>query len=106
MSNTLLGKTFYGSKLLLNDRLWHFYYGHASRLFTDFTCFHLLIVSCCGTHLDPCGTSKVPIFLCRSWALTVGTSMQVTSPVQWETTLKTLLGNGLQSAYELGPGKV
>lgn len=32
--------------------------------------------------------------------------MQVTSPVQWETTLKTLLGKGLQSSYELGPGKV
>eukprot|EP00850_Spirogloea_muscicola_P009205 SM000051S17565 [mRNA] locus=s51:433474:436882:+ [translate_table: standard] len=31
---------------------------------------------------------------------------QVTSPVQWETTLKLLLGRGLQSSYELGPGKV
>jgi [acyl-carrier-protein] S-malonyltransferase len=31
---------------------------------------------------------------------------QVTSPVQWETTLKTILGKGLQTSYELGPGKV
>nr|AAM64515.1 putative malonyl-CoA:Acyl carrier protein transacylase [Arabidopsis thaliana] len=31
---------------------------------------------------------------------------QVTSPVQWETTVKTLLSKGLQSSYELGPGKV
>lgn len=31
---------------------------------------------------------------------------QVTSPVQWETTVKTLLSKGLQKSYELGPGKV
>eukprot|EP00252_Welwitschia_mirabilis_P014822 TRINITY_DN32863_c0_g1_i1.p1 TRINITY_DN32863_c0_g1~~TRINITY_DN32863_c0_g1_i1.p1 ORF type:complete len:400 (-),score=81.09 TRINITY_DN32863_c0_g1_i1:200-1399(-) len=31
---------------------------------------------------------------------------QVTSPVQWETTLKTLLQKGLKNSYELGPGKV
>lgn len=31
---------------------------------------------------------------------------QVTSPVQWETTIKTLLTKGLQKSYELGPGKV
>ncbi|EFJ18856.1 hypothetical protein SELMODRAFT_111943 [Selaginella moellendorffii] len=31
---------------------------------------------------------------------------QVTSPVQWETTVKTLLSRGLENAYELGPGKV
>ncbi|KAL9235673.1 hypothetical protein vseg_010414 [Gypsophila vaccaria] len=31
---------------------------------------------------------------------------QVTSPVQWETTLKTLLNKGLKKSYELGPGKV
>lgn len=31
---------------------------------------------------------------------------QVTSPVQWETTVKTLLSRGLQKSYELGPGKV
>ncbi|GMY12611.1 malonyl CoA-acyl carrier protein transacylase-like [Fagus crenata] len=31
---------------------------------------------------------------------------QVTSPVQWETTVKTLLTNGLKKSYELGPGKV
>ncbi|PIM98734.1 Malonyl-CoA:ACP transacylase [Handroanthus impetiginosus] len=31
---------------------------------------------------------------------------QVTSPVQWETTVKTLLARGLQKSYELGPGKV
>lgn len=33
-------------------------------------------------------------------------AMQVTSPVQWETTLGDLLENGLQESYELGPGKV
>ncbi|KAG2552617.1 malonyl CoA-acyl carrier protein transacylase-like [Panicum virgatum] len=31
---------------------------------------------------------------------------QVTSPVQWETTVKTLMGKGLEKSYELGPGKV
>ncbi|XP_056175911.1 uncharacterized protein LOC115670224 isoform X2 [Syzygium oleosum] len=31
---------------------------------------------------------------------------QVTSPVQWETTIKTLLTKGLKKSYELGPGKV
>eukprot|EP00249_Psilotum_nudum_P018593 c26879_g1_i1 orf=354-1481(+) len=31
---------------------------------------------------------------------------QVTTPVQWESTIKTLVGKGLQSSYELGPGKV
>ncbi|CAH8287785.1 unnamed protein product [Eruca vesicaria subsp. sativa] len=31
---------------------------------------------------------------------------QVTSPVQWETTVKTLLSKGLKNSYELGPGKV
>jgi [acyl-carrier-protein] S-malonyltransferase len=30
----------------------------------------------------------------------------VTSPVQWETTLKTLLEKGLQQSYEIGPNKV
>ncbi len=32
--------------------------------------------------------------------------MQVTSPVQWETTIKTLLEKGLEKGYEVGPGKV
>ncbi|XP_042512457.1 malonyl CoA-acyl carrier protein transacylase isoform X2 [Macadamia integrifolia] len=31
---------------------------------------------------------------------------QVTSPVQWETTVKNLLAKGLKKSYELGPGKV
>ncbi|XP_015874650.2 uncharacterized protein LOC107411556 [Ziziphus jujuba] len=31
---------------------------------------------------------------------------QVTSPVQWETTINTLLSKGLKKSYELGPGKV
>ncbi|XP_006828113.2 malonyl-CoA-acyl carrier protein transacylase, mitochondrial [Amborella trichopoda] len=31
---------------------------------------------------------------------------QVTSPVQWETTVKTLMSKGLKKSYELGPGKV
>ncbi|XP_062210947.1 uncharacterized protein LOC133912297 [Phragmites australis] len=33
-------------------------------------------------------------------------AQQVTSPVQWETTVKTLMGKGLEKSYELGPGKV
>lgn len=31
---------------------------------------------------------------------------QVTSPVQWETTINTLLQKGLQKSYEVGPNKV
>ena len=31
---------------------------------------------------------------------------QVTSPVKWENTMQTLLDRGLESAYEIGPGKV
>lgn len=31
---------------------------------------------------------------------------QVTSPVLWEDTLKTLFDKGLTSSYEIGPGKV
>ncbi|KAG6607341.1 Malonyl-CoA-acyl carrier protein transacylase, mitochondrial, partial [Cucurbita argyrosperma subsp. sororia] len=30
----------------------------------------------------------------------------MTCPVQWETTLKTLLNKGLRKSYELGPGKI
>jgi [acyl-carrier-protein] S-malonyltransferase len=30
---------------------------------------------------------------------------QLTAPVQWETTLKTLLDKGLQRSYEIGPNK-
>ena len=33
-------------------------------------------------------------------------SVQLTSPVQWEKTLQSLLEGGLQSSYELGPNKV
>ncbi|GBF89603.1 hypothetical protein Rsub_02321 [Raphidocelis subcapitata] len=33
-------------------------------------------------------------------------AQQLTSPVQWETTLKTLLEKGLEKSYEVGPGKV
>lgn len=31
---------------------------------------------------------------------------QVTSPVQWETTMQDVVKGGLETAYELGPGKV
>ena len=31
---------------------------------------------------------------------------QVTSPVQWETTMNNLVKDGIGTAYELGPGKV
>ncbi|XP_061960256.1 uncharacterized protein LOC133681136 [Populus nigra] len=44
-------------------------------------------------HADPATIKKI---LAR----------QVTSPVQWETTVKTLLAKGLKKSYELGPGKV
>ena len=33
-------------------------------------------------------------------------SFQVTSPVQWEGTLRTLLDRGLERSVELGPNKV
>lgn len=32
--------------------------------------------------------------------------MQVTSPVLWEASMKTLLEKGLQNSYEIGPNKV
>ncbi|KAL5986135.1 hypothetical protein ACLOJK_028125 [Asimina triloba] len=44
-------------------------------------------------HADPATIKKI---LAR----------QVTSPVQWETTLKNLLEKGVKKSYELGPGKV
>ncbi|KAJ9167501.1 hypothetical protein P3X46_022149 [Hevea brasiliensis] len=44
-------------------------------------------------HADPATIKKI---LAR----------QVTSPVQWETTVNTLLTKGLKKGYELGPGKV
>jgi [acyl-carrier-protein] S-malonyltransferase len=31
---------------------------------------------------------------------------QVTSPVQWETTVARLMERGMKEGYELGPGKV
>lgn len=33
-------------------------------------------------------------------------ALQLTSPVQWETSLQTLLEKGLTTSYEVGPGKV
>ncbi len=36
----------------------------------------------------------------------VWTAVQLTSPVQWETTMKTLLEKGLQQSFEVGPNKV
>lgn len=38
--------------------------------------------------------------------LTVAHAMQLTSPVQWQKTLETLLGKGLERSYEIGPNKV
>lgn len=32
--------------------------------------------------------------------------LQLTSPVQWESTVNTLLGKGLERSYEIGPNKV
>ena len=31
---------------------------------------------------------------------------QVTSPVQWQKSIETLLGKGLEASYEIGPNKV
>ncbi len=33
-------------------------------------------------------------------------SAQVTSPVMWELSMKTLLEKGMNKSYEIGPGKV
>jgi [acyl-carrier-protein] S-malonyltransferase len=33
-------------------------------------------------------------------------TQQVTAPVQWETIMKEMVGNGFEQGYELGPGKV
>lgn len=43
------------------------------------------------THA-PAGASPIP--------------SQVTSPVLWENTIKTLLEKGMSCSYEVGPGKV
>lgn len=32
--------------------------------------------------------------------------LQLTSPVQWEKSMNTLLGKGLERSYEIGPNKV
>ena len=32
--------------------------------------------------------------------------MQLTAPVQWEKSMHTLLGKGLERSYEIGPNKV
>lgn len=32
--------------------------------------------------------------------------LQLTSPVQWESTVNTLLAKGLERSYEIGPNKV
>lgn len=36
----------------------------------------------------------------------IGFLLQLTSPVQWESTVSTLLAKGLESSYEIGPNKV
>lgn len=33
-------------------------------------------------------------------------TVQVTNPVQWETSVKTMLDKGLEQSYEIGPNKV
>lgn len=33
-------------------------------------------------------------------------SLQLTSPVQWQLTLETLIGKGLERSLEIGPNKV
>lgn len=42
-------------------------------------------------------------FFCETYPLDTN---QVTSPVQWESTVKTLMERGLKKSFELGPGKV
>ncbi|GAB4860252.1 hypothetical protein Ancab_011732 [Ancistrocladus abbreviatus] len=53
------------------------------------------------------GTPHIPvIFNVDADTIKKMLACQVTSPVQWETTLRTLLNKGLKKSYELGPGKV
>jgi malonyl CoA-acyl carrier protein transacylase len=55
------------------------------------------------------GTTNCPLsyaLLLHVSLLCSGLLSQLTSPVQWETTLQTLLEKGLQKSYEVGPGKV
>ena len=41
------------------------------------------------------------------WHPPAGSSArQVTAPVQWETIMKGLIAGGMETGYELGPGKV
>ncbi len=41
------------------------------------------------------------------WHPQAGSSArQVTAPVQWETIMKGLIAGGMETGYELGPGKV
>lgn len=44
--------------------------------------------------------------MCVVVLLCVPLLLQLTSPVQWETTMQTLLDKGLQKSYEVGPGTV
>lgn len=63
-----------------------------------------------------CGGGAVlrpPLFLfgtmtpvCIVLLLLLVLPLQLTSPVQWETTVQTLLDKGLGKCYEVGPGKV
>ena len=55
-------------------------------------------------HVDP--HTCEAILICRYLSRTRIVVMQLTSPVQWETTLKTLLERGVQKSYEIGPNKV
>lgn len=43
---------------------------------------------------------------CLPCALMAAALVQVTNPVLWENTLQTLLAEGLQESYEIGPNKV
>jgi hypothetical protein len=57
-----------------------------------------MCVLCAELVLMPGGGMLRCVVLCCA--------MQLTSPVQWETTLQGLLGKGLSKSYEVGPGKV
>lgn len=45
-------------------------------------------------------------WVCSIHLLCLCGAAQLTSPVQWETTLKSLLSKGLANSYEVGPNKV
>ena len=46
------------------------------------------------------------VILAMERVIKTGLSLQLTSPVQWQLTLETLIGKGLERSIEIGPNKV